>query len=124
MKLVIFILVTFLVSSCTFVPRVTHDPDNPRCRLVTKKRSLRLIVPRVSTVCQDQYCFALAVVYTAATGVVSGSIVLVGNVVHWLEKVGKCDDSFLNQQIFNHNKPLLDQDGELVSEDEEIVAPL
>lgn len=81
-------------------------------------------MPRVGVGCHDQNCLALAVVYTATTGVVSGSIVLVGNAVHWLEKVGKCDDSFLNQQIFNHNQPLLDQDGELVLKNEKDAAPL
>ena len=64
-------------------------------------------------------CIILAGVITGGSAIVSGSIVLVGNSLHWLEKQGKCEDSFLNTKIFNHNNPLLKKDGVLVKQEDE-----
>jgi len=38
---------------------------------------------------------------TAGSLIVSGSIVVAGNTVHWIEKQGKCDDSATNKAISN-----------------------
>lgn len=112
------ILLIIFLSSCTFVPKVTRDPDDSRCKLVTRQLTLDLIVPNGSSSCNDHNCLVAAAVYTAATGVVSGSIVLAGNMVHWLEKAGKCDNSFLDQKITEHNTPLLKQNGELITKED------
>jgi len=36
---------------------------------------------------------------SASSIVVSGSIVLVGNTVHWLERQGTCEDGYLKQKV-------------------------
>ena len=58
-------------------------------------------------------CLTAAGIF-AITGIISSSIVIAGNTVHWIEKQGKCDDSLLNTYIIKHNKPLLDNNGEQV----------
>ena len=106
-------------SSCTFTPQIVHDSDDDRCQLSTSKRTLEL--SDVSNMhCSGSsaeaavVCLGAASIYSAITAIVSGSIVLVGNTVHWLEKQGKCDDSLLRSMVTKHNKPLLEQDGKLV----------
>jgi len=39
---------------------------------------------------QSEACFALVVAMSAGSAIVSGSIVVVGNALYWLEKQGKC----------------------------------
>lgn len=50
-------------------------------------------------------CFAaLGIVIPAGSLVVSGSIVLTGNTLHWLEYHGTCDDGLLWSFIENSKK--------------------
>ena len=41
----------------------------------------------------------MAIVIPVGSLLVSGSIVLVGNSLHWLEYQGRCDESFLKEQV-------------------------
>lgn len=48
----------------------------------------------------DVDCSALlagVIVVTAGSALISGSIVLTGNTLHWLEYQGTCSDGFLNR---------------------------
>lgn len=48
--------------------------------------------------CHSDECEALLIVVAAipvGSFIVSGSIVLVGNTVHWLEQQGRCDDGVI-----------------------------
>jgi len=119
MKQVCFVLITLYICSCTVVPRVDFaDPDNDRCKLTTRKRTLEVSGGEYAgclVVSQDSVdaCW-VPLLYTSATALVSGSIVLVGNTVHWLEKQGKCDDGLLHDFIQSHNEPLLEQNGQVM----------
>ncbi|WP_283788151.1 hypothetical protein QNI23_002830 [Bermanella sp. WJH001] len=59
----------------------------------------------------------LAGLSASVTIVVSGSVVIVGNTVHFLEKQGSCDDSFLNQQVLSYITPLLSEGGEQITDE-------
>jgi len=52
--------------------------------------------------CHDDECLAAALVISAGSVLVSGTIVLAGNTVHWLEYQGTCSDGYLNsaKQLF------------------------
>ena len=56
--------------------------------------------------CKNGDCSAAAlagvVAITAGSAVISGSIVLTGNTIHWLEYQGTCSDGYLNKakQLF------------------------
>ncbi len=114
----IIVAMAFLLSSCvTVTPIETSDADNHRCQLSTKKLSLKTIGHRSGISCHNSGCLAalgVSALYTVSTAVISGSIVLIGNSVHWLEKQGKCDDGLLSFSVEEHNSPLLQQQGELV----------
>lgn len=118
-------LVAFAVSSCTFVPAVMDDPDNAACNLVTHKRGLALHDIgegncQVYTAEDALACLGVALVYSTATVVISGSLVLVGNTIHWLEKQGKCPQEVINQQTHEHNAPLLKEGGKLLKPEPEV----
>lgn len=120
MKKIILIILSLNLTNCaTILPKTTTDIDDNRCHLVTKKLTLDAIAhPMLSGDCHgaDECLFILGVsaLYTITTGVISGSIALVGNTVHWLEKQGKCDDSFINTYLNNYNQRLLENNGQLI----------
>jgi hypothetical protein len=96
-------VVVFLagIQGCTFLPEVQDkNPEYERCNLVTKKMDL-VMLGKLFNGCEGggegaaAYCLASAL-YSSTTAVVSGSFVLVGNTIHWLEKQGKCEERIVN----------------------------
>lgn len=80
------------LAACVYAPRTVtvYDPD---CRIET--RHMVLDSEQVATIahCRNEGCLALLAAMgavSAATAVVSGSVVVVGNVVYWFEKRTQC----------------------------------
>ncbi len=85
--------------------------NKPKCQLVTKKLELELSDEGTTVVdgimgsvhCSSPECLltlALSALLVPVTSIiVSGSIVIVGNTVHWIEKQGKCEDSITQTAI-------------------------
>jgi len=93
-------------SGCAFFPeQITDDPKPSRCLLSTPEWKLTFQEIDNVTACQGSgkdaaYCLlTVGLVIPAGSFVVAGSIVIVGNTMHWLEYQGKCEDSFLRQQL-------------------------
>jgi hypothetical protein len=63
----------------------------------------------MNAMCDDKGCLGGVLVLSAGSALISGSIVLTGNTVHWLEYQGTCSDGYLNvtKQLFieSVNKP-------------------
>lgn len=81
-----------LLEACVFVPRTTHVYDAD-CQVVARHMDLEPVQIAYVEGCRGQECSAVLVVLgatAAASAVISGSIVIVGNVVYWFEKQGKC----------------------------------
>ncbi len=81
-----------VLNGCVFVPK-TVDLYDSRCQTAWKQMELEPVQLAVIGPCSNGNCAAeLAVVgaVAAASAVVSGSIVIVGNVVYWMEKQGRC----------------------------------
>jgi len=81
-----------LLQGCVFAPRTTqvYDAD---CRLMVNHMVLEGSQVAEIQGCQNQGCVALVVgagVFTAATVVISGTIVVVGNVAYWFERKARC----------------------------------
>jgi hypothetical protein len=80
------------LQACVFVPRTvqTYDED---CQMVTRQAVLEVQAIGLFQQCNSDGCRAALVaagVVSAVTAVVSGSLVVVGNVVYWIEKQGQC----------------------------------
>jgi len=98
----------FTLSACVFVPVIDEsDAGSATCKTFTKSMSLDAVQMQgnVSGRCQNEGCVAIlasAVVVSAGSAIISGSIVLTGNTIHWLEYQGTCSDGYLNRtkQLF------------------------
>jgi hypothetical protein len=98
------------------------NQDRSDCDLYFKKLTLDMTDSQIQCHGSSKSaaaCIVLAGVIAGGTAVVSGSIVLMGNTLHWLEKQGKCEDGFLSDKVLDHNKPLLDDDGVLLNHEPE-----
>ena len=76
------------LAGCVFVPRTVQVYDED-CQITS--RQMVLDVQQIGTLghCHNEGCAAALVAIgavAAVTAVVSGSVVLVGNVVYWIEK--------------------------------------
>ncbi len=94
------------LSACVYVP-VVDEPDaaSASCKTYTKSMSLETIELHGNIAnqpgCNRGDCAATAlasvVVITAGSALISGSIVLTGNTLHWLEYQGTCSDGYLSK---------------------------
>jgi len=80
------------LTACVVVPqtREVYDPD---CQVVHKQIVLEAGVVGGFHRCGGDGCATMLVAYgvvAAASAVVSGSIAIVGNVLYWAEKQGRC----------------------------------
>ncbi len=85
-------LCALLLQACIYVPRTAevYDAD---CQVITKKMDLLPVQIAAFGGCSNSGCATLLVAAgatAAASAVISGSIVIVGNVVYWFEKQGHC----------------------------------
>lgn len=80
------------LEACVYLPSTIEFYD-PECQAVAKHMTLQEVQVAAIGSCQNQSCVAmiLAVGATAAASViVSGSIVIVGNIAYWLERRSTC----------------------------------
>lgn len=91
-----FILATTL-SGCV-VPIVDKDAvASPSCKTTSKSMSLQMADGNAFIrECHDQVCLTAALAVFAGSAIISGSIVLTANTIHWLEYQGSCSDGYLN----------------------------
>lgn len=121
---VYFTLICFL-SGCIMVPK-THEFQEPRCELITKTLTVDIkeldgsgmknMDPRGIILLP----FALAFLFTASV-VVSGSIVVAGNTVHWIEQEGTCDDGKIRNAIAGLSDSLSSMGGKVMSTSKDLM---
>jgi len=105
-KKVLFLLVLSLVTtSCAFVPEVDKDQGYAKqCDMVTRKLNLASITLGhldcgVGSGGDEACLAAIGVAIPAVTLVVSGSIVVIGNTLHWVEYQGTCESGYVSQYV-------------------------
>jgi hypothetical protein len=94
---IIFILL-FCVSSCVFLPKTSAEQKYyNQCEMATKKLTLNADISKKYSMCGGQdlkeeplICLVASGVVGAASLVVSGSIVIIGNSIHWIEYKTSC----------------------------------
>jgi hypothetical protein len=97
---IIFInsILLFCVSSCVFLPETAVEQKYyNQCEMATKNLTLNADISKKYTMCGGQdlkeeplICLVASGVVGAASLVVSGSIVLIGNSIHWIEYKTSC----------------------------------
>ena len=113
-KYLLLVLITFLIQSCIVIPKTVPEEDQ-ECLLVTKSMTIDYytspdmideavdeMVNAITSDCHEPECLLLlAPLITISVGsfIVSGSIVVVGNTIHWIEEQGRCDDSVTRQAL-------------------------
>ncbi|MDP2561593.1 hypothetical protein [Psychrobium sp. 1_MG-2023] len=107
------LLITFLVllsSACVFVPEQTVPSQLIRpCDTITKKYTLEVKeVESLDCAGNAIGCLVAVAGAPAASLVVSGSVVLVGNTLHWLEYHSRCEGGAVDKLM---NIELLDNKG-------------
>ena len=89
-------LVVIFLQSCAFFPVESRDQDlAEECELTTRSLdlSVRNYLSGVGTMgCNNEACLLIPfVIVPVGSFIVSGSIVLTGNTLHWLEYQSKCN---------------------------------
>ena len=80
------------LQACVVLPRTTEVYD-AECGIMARQMDLEAVQIAAIRGCSNSGCgaaLAAAGATAAATAVISGSIVVVGNVVYWFEKQGRC----------------------------------
>ena len=96
------LLASLLLKACVFLPEVVEERENS-CQLYTKQLRLEFAHADFSGVtCSGEACTAVLtamLVISATTLVVSGSIVVVGNTIHWIEQSVSCDAETVQRHL-------------------------
>ncbi len=93
--LICSLLITLFISGCVVYPKEVRTYD-PKCNIETRRLELR--TEGVNVYCSGSSgrdagaCAVALIAVGAATAIVSGSIVVVGNFVYWLEELGTCNN--------------------------------
>lgn len=80
------------LQACVIVPRTTEVYD-ANCRVMSKQMDLEPVQIAAIRGCSNSGCTAALVAAgatAAVSAIISGSIVIVGNVAYWFEKQGRC----------------------------------
>jgi len=81
-----------LLQGCVYLPETRTWYDD-QCQIYSKHMTLRAHQVGAIGNCVNRDCVGILAIFgavSAVTAVVSGSIVVVGNTVYWLEQKGKC----------------------------------
>src|SRR5471032_59432 len=86
------LLASVLASGCVIVPVTTAEYD-PDCQVVTHHMQLQAVQVAEINHCSNQGCGVVVIAglgVTAASAIVSGSIVVIGNIAYWAERRAGC----------------------------------
>jgi predicted small integral membrane protein len=81
-----------LLCACVVVPVTVADYDTG-CQVVTHHMELQAVQVGAIASCNNQSCAALVIAaagVTAASAIISGSIVVIGNAAYWAEHRAGC----------------------------------
>ena len=86
------VLISLLVQSCVvYTPSVAKKgSDSASCEVITRKLELKPTVFGGHIQCDSIECLTVPLAAATASFIVSGSIVVVNNTLHWAEYKGRC----------------------------------
>ena len=101
------LLFSLALNACMFVPeRKPQSAQDAECDMIMPKWKLSVAAADDVDACngsskgEAEACLVtLGIIIPVGSFVVSGSIVITGNTLRWLEYQGKCDDSTINRAL-------------------------
>lgn len=127
-KAVLFLLlIVFVVNACVVYPKTVNN-QNPDCDLVTKEITLDMAAANINGLSGTHTPESALVVLAGATvvvtvsAIVSGSIYIAGNTIHWIEKMGTCEEGLVQNAKDSLANSLTATGGWLVNTTNEIIA--
>jgi len=121
-KLIVLMLTMSMLSSCAVVPTFTDKNIPQQCDIFTKEVELDIVSGFLEPTdsCSDEGCVTGLIVmggFFASSAIISSSIYLIGNTVHYLEKSARCDDKLIKQQVTNFSKEMETNGAKKVEQD-------
>lgn len=106
-KAAAFFVSVLLMTACAFVPTVkSPDTTQSACSFYTPEWTLSVKYIDERNFCRGTHgddarlcLMTVGVIVPAGSLLVSGSIVLIGNTLHWLEYQGTCEDSEVRKKL-------------------------
>ena len=132
---VLILFLPLIIWSCLVIPKTEHSTVS-NCELITKSWTLEFHgigsnngcygcddFVRVVIECGGEVEECVAIIATVSLGwtVIAGSIVVVGNTAHWLEKQGTCEDSLVKSSINKLYSSTLDLGGLVINSSSDFV---
>ena len=111
-----------ILQGCVVLPKTVEDDSN--CGLYTKQMTLEMkVISDLSYMsgCHDEICLLLLLAPVTVSAVVSGSIVLTGNTIHWIEKEGRCDEDFIAENVTKTSEEIADLGGYVTDNSDEMI---
>lgn len=71
--------------------------------------------------CRDEDCLLVAIAPVTISTIVSGSIMIVGNTVHWIEKEGTCDEGIIKESVANLSESIKETGGWVVDKTDKMI---
>lgn len=105
-RFITLFLIVAQLTACAVYPKFDKEAT-PQCDVISNQFTLDIATDGNACSKADNggellLCLGLAGVFFTASAVVSGSIVMVGNTVHFLEQQGRCENSYLRRKIDQH----------------------
>ena len=132
----IFILIQSLIfGSCLVLPKA-EKASVKNCELETKSWTLEVHEIGLNNECygcgdfvrgilecggEVEECVAIVATVSLGWTVIAGSVVVVGNTVHWLEKQGSCEDSLVKSSINKLYSSTIDLGGLVINTSSDFV---
>lgn len=91
--LMLLSVMTVSVTACTFYPKKLEyysDCNIKANKLVLEAEPIKLACATSYSDPSGKACLSSLIAFGVASAIVSGSIVVIGNTVYWLEEEGKC----------------------------------
>ena len=124
--LTLLLPVSLVLGGCVVYPKTT-DNLNSKCELTTKALSLettKVDKKSLSGVNSPQAMVAVlagSAVVGTASAIVSGSVYIAGNTVHWIEKSGRCEDGMIKKAVSRFGDSMRATGGWLVHSASQII---
>ena len=132
---VLTLFLPLIIGSCLVIPKTEHSSVS-NCELITKKWTLEFHGIGSKNECygcddfvrgviecgvEVEECVAILATVSIGFTVITGSVVVVGNTVHWLEKQGSCEDSLVKSSINKLYSSTLDLGGLVINSSSDFV---